>query len=297
MDNVANNLVDRGMLQKAQMGALSYDRDRHVLWGTYQSEVAGVGDLRTVSAAYVTRAGSVLMNCYSKASEYEKYEPVCRQILESVAIDPKVAIGAFVPLSQLLGLSAVQADATYKDLVARLKGGDFLIDFRTLRFAYIKSSHCDARGKTEDLLALNRASADHDLNRVVEIAEGLIEQGFPNVVAHADLAKAYADIGQPEQAKFHLNVTNGLLQSVSDAGDGKTRETAFEAISKREEYAVLTAIGLPYSRSAVSSIRLVDDGVYRYTRWEVQDPKTGKNAVVFFNIEAFSQARSAPSGK
>lgn len=284
-----------GILQKVQLGALSYDMDRHALWSNAQSAVAGIGDFRTMSAVYVTRVGTVQALCYSKASEYEKYEPVCRQILESVTIDARVAMRAVVPLSQLLGMSADQADASYKELVARVKGGDFLIDFRALRFACIKSSHCDARGKTEDLLALNQAAAGKDVNRVVQIAEGLIEQGFPNVVAHADLAKAYVDIGKPELAKFHLNVTNGLLRSVFDAGDGKTRETAFEAISKREEYAVLTALGLPYSRSAASSIRSVDDGVYRYTRWEVPDPKTGENAVVFFDVEAFSQTRSAPS--
>jgi hypothetical protein len=285
-----------GIIQKAQMGTMSYDKDRHVLWGSSQSVVTGIGDLRTLSAAYVTRAGIVQVHCYAKASEYEEYEPLCRQIIESVTIDPKVAMTAAVPLSQLLGMSADQADTTYRELVARVKGGDFLIDFRTLRFACVRSSHCDPRGKTEDLLALKQAEADHRAERVVEIAERLIEQGFANVAAHATLAKAYADIGKPEQAKFHFDVTTALIRSIYDIGDGKTKETAFEAICRREECAVLAARHLQCSGPGVSSGRVIE-GPHQYQKWEMQDPKTQKNTVVFFNVDALAQTESHVNGK
>jgi hypothetical protein len=121
----------------------------------------------------------------------------------------------------------------------------------------------------------------------VEIAERLISQGFVNIEAHADCVKAYEAIHDAAKSKFHLDVATALMRSILDSGDGKAKETAFEVISDREEYATLVALGLPYSGSGVST-SAIEDGGHRYARWDVLNPKTGQNVLVFFNVDAFS---------
>jgi hypothetical protein len=83
-----------GILQKTKMANMFYDKARHLLWGISQSSFSGIGDLQKLSGAYLTRTGTVQVHCYSRAAEFEKYQPICREIIESVAIDPKVALGA-----------------------------------------------------------------------------------------------------------------------------------------------------------------------------------------------------------
>ncbi len=81
-----------GTLEKAQMNSMSYDKARHLLWGISQSTFSGVGDLQTLSGAYITTTGSIQVHCYSRATEFAKYQSVCKDIIESVAIDSKIAI-------------------------------------------------------------------------------------------------------------------------------------------------------------------------------------------------------------
>jgi hypothetical protein len=87
-------LASGGPLQKSQTSGVFYDNVRHVLWAVSQNTFAGAGDFRNLSAVYVTKFGSVQVHCCSKASEYEKYRLVCKQIVGSVTIDPKVATPA-----------------------------------------------------------------------------------------------------------------------------------------------------------------------------------------------------------
>jgi hypothetical protein len=81
-----------GTIQSAQMSNLFYDKAHHVLWGMSQSSFSDIGNLQTLSAAYVTRVGTVQVHCYSKASEYSKYQPTFRRIVDSVEIDPRVTL-------------------------------------------------------------------------------------------------------------------------------------------------------------------------------------------------------------
>jgi hypothetical protein len=122
----------------------------------------------------------------------------------------------------------------------------------------------------------------------------LIQDGYVNIEAHAAAAGAYAKLNQPQNAQFHSAIALALLRSIKITGDGKTTETAFEVICDREEYLMLSARGLPYSGSNSSVTPLTGDGPHRYERWKVQDPKTGQDVVVFFNIDAFSDAKSYP---
>src|ERR1035441_4872635 len=273
-----------GTLEKAEMNNMSYDKARQLLWGISRSTFSGVGDLQTLSGAYITTTGSIQVHCYSKATEFKKYQSACKDIIESVVIDPRVAI----PISPAKSFVAAGQEGTdYRTLVQRVQGGDFTIDFRSLRLACMKSTECQPRGTKADLGAISRAENEHQFAKAVEIAERLISQGFVNIEAHADCVKAYEAIHDAAKSKFHLDVATALMRSILDSGDGKAKETAFEVISDREEYATLVALGLPYSGSGVST-SAIEDGGHRYARWDVLNPKTGQNVLVFFNVDAFS---------
>jgi len=134
-----------------------------------------------------------------------------------------LTIVPFLPWSASLGTAAEQDEITSRTLMQRVKSGDLTVDFRVLRLACMKSIHCEPRGTKEDLAEINRAADSHQLNKLVEIAEGLIERGIVNVEAHANLVKPNAELNEPVKAKFHLDVTNALLRSIFATGVAKTR--------------------------------------------------------------------------
>jgi hypothetical protein len=274
----------RGILEKAQLDSMSYDKTRHLLWGISTFTLSNVGDFQTLAGAYITTTGSIQVHCVSKVSEYKQYQSVCKDIIESVVIDPSITIPN-IPIKSPVVAGKEAAD--YRTLVQRVQGGDFTIDFRALRLACMKSAECEPRGTTTDLRAMSRADNDHQFANLVEIAERLISQGFVNIEAHAECVKAYEAVHDAVKSKFHLDVTTALMRSILDSGDGKAKETAFEVISTREEYFTLAALGLPYVGSGVSASAIEEVG-HRYARWDVLNPKNGQSVRVFFNEDAFS---------
>jgi TonB family protein len=191
--------------------------------------------------------------------------------------------------------SAEEADAAYLTLVERVKGGDFTIDFRSLRMACIKSSLCKPRGTGEELQAILQAEKDHLMNRLIGLEEARIEQGFVDIEAHAECSAAYAEISEPEKAKFHRDVVTALMRSILNTGDGKTKEKALEVISDREEYMMLTAMGLPSSGPAIVSRSVITEGPHAYDRWFIQKPPERNAVELFFNIDNFSPTKSRAS--
>jgi hypothetical protein len=188
-------------------------------------------------------------------------------------------------------IGAEQDDAMYRALVQRVEGGDLAVDFRALRLACIKSSQCEPRGTKADLAAMNRAVSDREYDKIVGTGARLISQGFVNIEAHATLVGAYTALHDSVKAKFHLDVTTGLLRSILNSGDGKTKESAFVVICDREEYETLSALGLPYLGPEISFTTVEDDG-HHYDRWQLPQPKTGQTVVLFFNTDAFSSTKS-----
>ena len=291
--NWANRTVDRllkewesagGTLEQAKMNSMSYDKSHHRLWSISQSSFSGVGDLRTLSGAYLTTTGSIQVHCYSRAADFVKDQQLCKGIIESVVIDPRITIATSPAKSPTLeGLISKLESFRWR----RVEAGDFTVDFRTLRLTCMESAQCEPTATKADLGAINQAERDDDFAKVVEITERLVRKGFVNLEAHADSVKAYEAIKDSARSKFHLDVAGALLRSILFSGDGKTKETAFEVIADREEILTLAAKRLPYSGSGVSTSAIEERG-HRYDRWEVLDPKTGKTVVIFFNTDAFA---------
>lgn len=136
---------------------------------------------------------------------------------------------------------------------------------------------------------MQQAATEHQRSRAVELAEHLLDQGFVNWDAHMECFAIYTELGDAAKATFHLQAAIALVSSIMRTRDGKTKETAFEVISDREEYYALTSLGLHYLGPDVLSHSEVTDGVHHYDRWSVRDPK--KSEVV----ESSSTQISFPS--
>jgi Domain of unknown function (DUF4919) len=173
--------------------------------------------------------------------------------------------------------------ASHKELLGRARQGDLSMDFRAFRFACLKDEKCDARGDRDTMTTMRRAMQAKNFAEAAKMADALIEQGFINIEAHATAARAYESLDKPDKAKFHGDVARGLIQSIFQSGDGKTKETAFVVIGAFEEYITLQLVGLP----PFGSQSLIPGKPHSYDVQTVTDPKTGSKVAVYFNIDAF----------
>lgn len=175
------------------------------------------------------------------------------------------------------------AESQYRELVNRASDGDLSVDFRALRLACLKTSSCDPRGDSKDLIAMRRAIQAKEYETAQKAAERLIEHGFVNIEAHVVCAQAYSALNDSENAKLHHDIAAGLIRSILNTGNGKTKETAFEVIGTFEEHVVMAVLGLP----AFGSQSLMPGKPHSYDCLVVDDPKTGQKVSRYFNIDLF----------
>ena len=183
----------------------------------------------------------------------------------------RLAILSGLTLAMLVA-SDDAADAKYQELVKRAKSGDLAIDFKDLRMACAEVGNCDARGNSKKMLAMRRAFQDKQFSDAAKEAEGLIDKGFANIEAHAICARAYESLGKTEEAAPHDAIAKGLIRSILDSGDGKTKATAFVVIGTHEEYLIVTVHGLPRPGSQA----LVAGKPHSYDLLTVTNPKSGQ---------------------
>jgi len=79
-----------------------------------------------------------------------------------------------------------------------------------------------------------------------------------------------------------------MVGSIRRGRDGKTPETAYEIITEREQFIMLSVLGLPRAGAGVKNIQRLETGKHTYHRWEVLNPSSNQRVVVFFNVDAFT---------
>lgn len=171
----------------------------------------------------------------------------------------------------------------YAKLVARAAAHDTTVDFRALRFAYLKSAARERAGGFggEDTLKQKMLDAARtgDDAKVREAAESLLSVKYVDLSGQAFLIRACErlhDAACAAQADF---VAKGLVRSIFDSGDGKTCKTGWEVAAVSEEYFILSTLGAaPKSQSLVTGSPSCD--VLETTG------EDGKNATYFFRIDA-----------
>ena len=286
----ARSIMDKsGGAVQVQIDSLSYDKTRHVLWFSERTTSSMIGEIHGLSAAYVTREGTLQTHCYAQEWEWEKRKPECRRILESVELDAAITIPPLTPIPDLFGMSKPKAEAMYQELTARAKAGDLGIDFRALRYACAYAKRCENADDRADMTAAGKAGAEERWTDMAAISERMIGQNFANVLAHAYCVTAYTKLNLPEKAKPHLAIVTGYVRSILDSGDGKSPETAIDVVSARDEQMALSSLLNVYGKPVEGAVVFTKE--HWYHEEQLQDSKTQKITKLYFNVEVFYNPR------
>ena len=170
---------------------------------------------------------------------------------------------------------------TYESLLERVKKSDPAMDFTALRYAYADNPPKDAK-KVEPEASKTMFSAyrSKDYGKAIEYAEKILNGSYVDINAHLVAAAAYKEKKNAEKERFHRYVAEGLIKSILNSGNGKSRETAFVVISTSEEYVILRVLGLMIGSQSLESA----DG-HHYDRLDANDPNTNKTVTLYFNID------------
>jgi hypothetical protein len=154
----------------------------------------------------------------------------------------------------------------------------FLDDFTRLRTQY---------GERDDFRAV--CEADRPLHGMIDAAnashwQDALDAALPwlahcpvDIDARVVAAMSLTQLGREREADDQKRWFHGLVDSILDSGDGKTKETAFVVISVPEEYSFLRAFGLAVTRQSLLDNRI--DAL-------VVEDESGKSTTVYFDPAA-----------
>jgi len=167
---------------------------------------------------------------------------------------------------------------TYADLAARVKSGDRTVDFKQLRLAYAATSGGpDTDPQKKAMFAALNAK---NYGEVLKNADAVLAGDYADMDAHFGEYIAYRETNKPDQSDFHKFVLQGLLDSITHSGDGKSFDTAFRVIQVHEEYVLLRFLGLMPSEQSMST-----KNGHSYDVMEAVNPKTNEKVTLYFNID------------
>lgn len=171
---------------------------------------------------------------------------------------------------------------TYEALVKRVKGGDLKIDFGAMRQAFTESkgfSRFGSAGKREMFATLNAKK----FTEALALAEKQLDTNYVDLNAHYIAFASNRALKNEDKAKFHLQMFQGLVQSIVDGHDGQSPATAYSVISIDEEHVVITYLEFVYAGKQA----LMEDKGHHYDMMTVTDPKTKKETNLYFEIDRF----------
>lgn len=171
-----------------------------------------------------------------------------------------------------------EADAHYSDLVTKLKHGDKDVSFKDLRLAYAESSRgMDTDPQKKAMMAALNSKKFQD---AIKNADSVLAGDYADMDAHFVEYIAYREVHDSEQSDFHKFVLQGLLDSITHSGDGKSFDTAFHVIEVHEEYVLLQFMGLMPSKQSMS-----EKNGHSYDVMEAMNPKSNEKVTLYFNID------------
>ena len=173
------------------------------------------------------------------------------------------------------------AKPTYESLLERVKKSDKSVDFLELRMAYTETkSYSPYGGDRDSRNEMFAAINAKEYAKALEAATKIINSNYVDLNGHFGAFVAHRELGHTEQAIYHRYVFDGLLNSIRNSGDGKSREKAFVVISTDEEYVLLNYLGLRTTQQA-----LLNDKGHSYDLMTALDPNTNQSVEYYFNID------------
>lgn len=168
----------------------------------------------------------------------------------------------------------------YEDMLERVMKADPAVDFAALRFAYADNPPEGSGTDRDASRAMFIALRDKHYAKAIEEAEKVLNSKYVDINAHLVSAAAYKEKGNAEKEKFHRYVAEGLIKSILNTGNGKTKETAYTVIGVDEEYVVLRVFGLIPGSQALER-----DNGHHYDRLDATNPKTKEKVTLYFNVD------------
>jgi hypothetical protein len=189
---------------------------------------------------------------------------------------------AVLPWAPAAGAQAPQAAPGYEELVARAKAGDASVDWLALRNAYAESPNYDPYGATLRQLRSEMLDAHRrgDCAAAIAKAEDVLAANFVDIDAHLLASLCHEQLGNEQAMRREHAAARDLLGSILKSGDGKSEQTAFVVVQIAEEYSILRLLRLEPANQA-----LIQAQGHNYDRFEAKSRDTGREAMVYFNID------------
>jgi hypothetical protein len=135
----------------------------------------------------------------------------------------------------------------YSDYVQKLESGATNIDYKSFRFSFIESKQFILAHEQLSILdSLKRDMYDQmsksDYQKIIKVTKEMLSIDYTSLIAHKILRQTYRIIGDSINAKKYKAIQFGLLRSITDNGNGKSCETAWQVIQIEEEYFILNML-------------------------------------------------------
>jgi hypothetical protein len=196
----------------------------------------------------------------------------------------------------------VVKNQAYSEMLARVQHGDMTVDFRAFRIAGASRAASLPRGLAGPSSVSARELRDHreftrlfglgDFEAAFASASRSLERNYASLVAHFDAMTACQALHRKDEVVLHQALADALADSIRISGDGKAPATAWEVVSRPEEYMFLSSIvGLrrlgPFpagSSPDASVVPLLENG-HAYEAVEVIGPDSTGTEYVWFNVD------------
>jgi hypothetical protein len=130
-----------------------------------------------------------------------------------------------------------QQQATYEDLTAKAAAGDRTVDFAVLRRAYPFTRQWDLYSHTTGPIMEQAkvAAQGNDCITALEKLDEVLQVDYTIIVAH----KVRSDCLKGEAAHVESRIADGLMHSLTHAGNGHNEDSAYPVMTMHEEGDIL----------------------------------------------------------
>lgn len=154
-------------------------------------------------------------------------------------------------------------------------------DFTSLRMVYTNTVHYKPFGGKEKLLLnpMFKAFQKGDFKICLNNSKEILDSNYPSLNGHYAAMICQYKLGNREKGDYHKYVLDGLVASINQSGNGKSKDTPYVVISPPEMKAFLDLKGLTVRRR-----NLDRDRGKAYNIMSVTNQKTGKRYDVIFDV-------------
>jgi len=193
----------------------------------------------------------------------------------------RAILACVLAVGSLFSYAQDKTESQYAKLVAQVKAGALLVDFKQMRLAYIDSPEYRATKDTDaEADAMIAAINANDFPAAIKHADVVLASDYVDLDAHFAEYIAHRELHHDAEAKFHKDVFDGLLRSITSSGDGKSEQTAYVVISTHEEYVLMRVAGFVLGKQSLKHVNH-----HSYDVIEGTDTQSSQKVTLYFNVD------------